>query len=86
MLQLGRVHDGLMVDMLARNAKLRARAVRMLRRLTGADDAAIAAALAGTAGRVKPAVLVLRGGLDAGAADALLAACDGRLRTALERL
>jgi N-acetylmuramic acid 6-phosphate etherase len=85
MLQLGRVHDGLMVDMQARNAKLRDRAIRMLRHLTGAGDDAIRDALARSDGRVKTAVLVLRG-LDRAAADALLAACDGRLRQALERL
>ena len=85
MVQLGRVHQGLMVDMLARNAKLRERAVRMLRHLTGRDDAAIRDALARSDGRVKTAVLVLRG-LDRAAADALLAACGGRLRVALERL
>jgi N-acetylmuramic acid 6-phosphate etherase len=85
MVQLGRVHQGLMVDMLARNAKLRDRAVRMLRHLTGRDDAAIRDALAIADGRVKTAVLVLRG-LDRAGAETLLAECGGRLRLALERL
>ncbi len=85
MVQLGRVHQGLMVDMQARNVKLRHRAARMLRHLTGAGDAAIGAALAATAGRVKPAVLVLHG-LDAAAADALLERSSGRLRVALAGL
>lgn len=85
MVQLGRVHQGLMVDMQARNEKLRHRAVRMLRHLTGADDVAIGAALAETHGRVKPAVLVLQG-LDVSAADALLDRSAGRLRVALTRL
>jgi N-acetylmuramic acid 6-phosphate etherase len=85
MVRLGRVHDGLMVDMLARNAKLRDRAVRMLRHLTGSDDAAIRDALARADGSVKTAVLVLRG-LDREAAESLLASCGGRLRLALERL
>lgn len=85
MVQLGRVHDGLMVDMLARNAKLRERAARMLRQLTGRDDDAIRAALATCDNRVKPAVLVLRG-LDRVSADALLIECNGRLRLALARL
>jgi len=40
MLRLGRVHDGLMVDMRASNEKLRARGLRMLRHLTGADEMA----------------------------------------------
>jgi N-acetylmuramic acid 6-phosphate etherase len=85
MVRLGRVHDGLMVDMLARNAKLRDRAARMLKHLTGRDDAAIRAALAGADGRVKIAVLLLRG-LDRPAADALLDRAGGRLRTALSLL
>ena len=85
MLRLGRVHRGLMVDMLARNAKLRARARRMLRHLTGADEAADEAALAATGGRVKPAVLVLAG-VPADAAADLLARHDGQLRAALASL
>jgi N-acetylmuramic acid 6-phosphate etherase len=85
MVRLGRVHQGLMVDMLARNAKLRARAIRMLRHLTGRDDAAIEAALAATNGRVKPAVLVLHG-LASDQAEACLEANGGRLRDALASL
>ncbi|MDE2335589.1 MAG: N-acetylmuramic acid 6-phosphate etherase [Rhodospirillales bacterium] len=85
MLRLGRVHRGLMVDMLARNAKLRGRARRMLHQLTGADEAAIDTALAATGGRVKPAVLVLSG-LSADDAEALLLRHDGQLRAALASL
>ncbi|HEY0420703.1 MAG TPA: N-acetylmuramic acid 6-phosphate etherase, partial [Acetobacteraceae bacterium] len=85
MVMLGHVHDGLMVDMQARNAKLRERAARMLRHLTGRDEAAIAAALAATDGRVKPAVLVLHG-LDRDAAEALLARHGGVLRAAMKEL
>ncbi len=82
MIGLGRVHDGLMVDMQARNVKLRARAVRMLRTLTGRDDAALHAALAAADGRVKTAVLILEG-LDRDGAEAVLAAHGGKLRAAL---
>jgi N-acetylmuramic acid 6-phosphate etherase len=85
MVRLGRVHDGLMVDMLARNAKLRDRAARMLHHLTGRDDAAIRDALARADGRVKTAVLILRG-LDRAAADALLERAGGTLRAALALL
>ena len=85
MIALGRVHRGLMVDMQARNAKLRARALRMLRALTGRPDADLEAALATAGGRVKPAVLVLEG-LDRAAAEALLAAHGGHLRPALASL
>ena len=61
MVRLGRVHRGLMVDMNARNDKLRERAVRMLSELSGEDDATVRAALDAAGGRVKTAVLVLRG-------------------------
>ena len=85
MVRLGRVHLGLMVDMQARNVKLRARAVRMLRHLTGCDEAAALAALQDTGGHVKPAVLIVRG-LDQTRAHALLARNGGNLRRALEEL
>jgi len=85
MLRLGRAHEGLMVDMRASNAKLRARGLRMLRHLTGADEPAARAALASAEGHVKLAVLLLRG-LDAAAARALLGRHDGRLRAALAEL
>jgi N-acetylmuramic acid 6-phosphate etherase len=85
MVQLGRVHRGLMVDMKARNAKLRQRAVRMLRELTGQDDDTVRAALEEAGGRVKTAVLVLRG-LDRAEAEALLALHAGHLHAALAGL
>ncbi len=82
MIGLGRVWRGQMVDMVARNDKLRARALRMLCALTDSDDATARAALAATGMRVKPAVLVLRG-LAAAQADELLARHGGHLRAAL---
>ncbi len=85
MIALGRVHQGLMVDMQAKNAKLRLRAIRMLRTLTGAAEDALEAALATAGGNVKTAVLVLQG-LDRAAAEARLAAHGGHLRAALAGL
>ena len=85
MVRLGRVHQGLMVDMQATNEKLRGRAVRLLRHLTGRDEAAVRAGLEQSGGRVKIAVLVLEG-LDPAAAEALLQRNDGRLRAALADL
>jgi len=82
MVRLGRVHQGLMVDMQASNEKLRGRAVRMLRHLTGRDEAAVRGALQESGGRVKIAVLVLKG-LDPAAAEALLQRNNGQLRAAL---
>jgi len=82
MVRLGRVYQGTMVDMLARNEKLRLRAIRMLRHLTGCDETAARATLDHTGGRVKPAVLVVRG-LDVKAADEALRRHGGSLRAAL---
>jgi len=82
MVRLGRVYRGQMVDMQARNAKLRARAVRMLRGLTGCDEAAARAALEAAGGKVKVAVLVVRG-MGPGEAEAVLARHGGRLRGAV---
>lgn len=85
MVRMGRIHRGLMIDMNARNAKLRRRAVRMLQELTGADEETVAAALEEAGGRVKTAVLVLRG-LDRAAAESLLAQHGGHLHAALAGL
>jgi N-acetylmuramic acid 6-phosphate etherase len=82
MLELGRIYRGQMVDMNARNEKLRGRATRMVMRLAGCDETQATAALAQAGGRVKQAVLIA-GGMSHTAAEALLAQCGGRLRAAL---
>jgi N-acetylmuramic acid 6-phosphate etherase len=85
MVRLGRVHEGLMVDMQARNAKLRLRAVRMLRHITGCAEGPAQAALEQAGGHVKTAVLMMRG-LGAAEARKLLATHHGHLRAALAGL
>ena len=86
MIQLGRVHLGLMVDMQARNEKLRLRALRMLSHLTGeAEDARLQAALAAADNKVKTAVLIVHG-LNRQAAEALLSRSNNRLRLALREI
>jgi N-acetylmuramic acid 6-phosphate etherase len=82
MTRLGRVYRGQMVDMLARNDKLRQRAERMLVRLAGVSDEVAREALDTAGGTVKVAMLVLRG-MTRGAAEALLARHGGDLRRAL---
>ncbi len=82
MVRLGRVYRGLMVDMLARNAKLRHRAERMLTTITGRDGDLVRRALEEAGGKVKLAVLVLEG-LDRDAAETLLRRHGGHLRSAL---
>jgi len=83
MVRLGRVYRGRMVDMQARNAKLRARAVRMLQELTDCSAAQAKAALATADGKVKLAVLVVHG-LARGEAERLLDRHNGNLRAALQ--
>lgn len=81
MTKLGRVYRGQMVDMLARNDKLRRRAIQMLRGLSGCSAGAASEALAQSGGRVKLAMLVLRG-LSAAEASLLLERHRGDLRLA----
>jgi N-acetylmuramic acid 6-phosphate etherase len=83
MVRLGRVFRGRMVDMQARNAKLRARAVRMLQELTDCSTAQAQAALANADGKVKLAVLLVHG-LPRAEAEQLLAHHNGNLRAALQ--
>lgn len=85
MIRLGRVHDGLMVDMLAMNRKLVDRAGRMVRHLTGCDEASARAALDRSNGHVKTAVLVVRG-LAPEEARAAIERAGGSLRGALAAL
>jgi N-acetylmuramic acid 6-phosphate etherase len=61
MVRLGRVWRGQMVDMVARNEKLRLRAVRMVRLLTGCGEEAARDALGRAGGGVKAAIRLLEG-------------------------
>ncbi len=85
MIRLGRVYDGLMVDLRIENAKLRDRAVAMLVEITGCARDAAAEALACSADRVKPAALLLKGARK-DEANRLLQEAGGNLRIALGRL
>jgi N-acetylmuramic acid 6-phosphate etherase len=84
MVLLGRVWRGQMVDMVARNEKLRRRAVRMVQGLTGATEAEARDALAQAGGKTKLAILLLSG-LDADEAASKLADAGGQLGLLLGR-
>jgi N-acetylmuramic acid 6-phosphate etherase len=85
MIRLGRVYDGLMVDVQATNAKLMQRSERMLVHLTGRREDEVRQALQRAQGSVKLAVLLLNGcALDD--AEALLERAGGRLRGAIALL
>ncbi|MCQ8278875.1 N-acetylmuramic acid 6-phosphate etherase [Acetobacteraceae bacterium KSS8] len=82
---LGRVHQGRMVDMQARNQKLRRRAVAMVSDLAGCDAERAAQALERAGGQVKPAILVALG-LGAEEASLELDRTGGHLRPVLDGL
>ena len=84
MIQLGHVHDGMMVDMAADNHKLRARATAMVSAITGAGTQEAENALASTGYRVKAAVLTLHG-VPPERTEEMLAQSGGHLRAALDR-
>ena len=82
MLRLGRIHDGLMVDMRVSNRKLQGRAAKIVQAISGVDEAAAAAALSQAGGRIKLASLIAVGAAP-DAADRLLRQNDDNLRQAL---
>jgi hypothetical protein len=65
MVRLHKVYGNLMVDLRASNAKLRARALRLTVRASGAGEDEARRALAACDGQVKTAIVMLRAGLDA---------------------
>jgi N-acetylmuramic acid 6-phosphate etherase len=85
MVQLGRVHDGLMVHMRATNAKLRRRAAVIVRRIVECSPEEAARLVEKADGDVKIAVL-LGFGMDHTGAHEALARHQGRLRAAIEEL
>ena len=85
MIRLGRVHEGLMVDVQAINAKLQRRSEHILIRLTGRTPQEVRGALAQANGSVKLAVLLLHG-CSVEEATTALDRAGGRLRTALKDL
>lgn len=82
MVRLGHVHDGLMVDMRAQNAKLRGRARDMVMRIANVPADRAEAALQQCDWRVKPAVLVALGATP-DHAETTLAEAHGLLRQAM---
>lgn len=86
MIALGKVYQGLMVEVEAQNEKLRARAEKIVAELAGAPLAKVREALAQAKWRVKPAVLMLKGNLSFEEAEALLERCGRSLRAALEKV
>ncbi|MGJ4943986.1 N-acetylmuramic acid 6-phosphate etherase [Bradyrhizobium sp. HKCCYLS1011] len=82
---LGHIHQGLMVNLKADNAKLRGRARGIVATIAGVSDAEAEGALRKAGGEVKPAVLIACGVSSVGAAVTCLAAAGGRIDDALRR-
>ena len=84
MVRLGRTYGNLMVDVVAANAKLRARARRTVGLATEVSDERVDAALAAADGDAKVAIVSLLTGLDVAAARERLEGAGGAIRRALE--
>jgi N-acetylmuramic acid 6-phosphate etherase len=84
--KLGHVYKGMMVNVLADNAKLRARANAIVRKVAGVDEKAAAEALSQSGGDVKAACLLAKGAPGLGAAQAALEITEGRIGPAMTRL
>ncbi|HEY7981238.1 MAG TPA: N-acetylmuramic acid 6-phosphate etherase [Candidatus Eremiobacteraceae bacterium] len=85
MVRLGKVYGNSMVDLQPVNAKLRARATRLVAQLSGSTELEAQAALIENGWRVKHAIVARVFGCSPDAAARRLAAVCGSLRKALER-
>jgi N-acetylmuramic acid 6-phosphate etherase len=83
MVRLGRTYSNLMTDMLATNAKLRDRQLRILSEATGAEPARCRDALEAAGGDAKVALITLVSGVSAEAAAHALTASNGHVHQAL---
>lgn len=84
--ELGHIHDGMMVNLRADNAKLRGRAVEIVCRVAAVEKPAATAALKSADGEVKPAILTAKAGVAPDEARAILQKHGGKLRSALMQL
>jgi N-acetylmuramic acid 6-phosphate etherase len=84
MIRLGKTFGDLMVDVVASNAKLRARARRAVKLASGADDDEAGRALDAAGGNAKVAIVSLLTGVDVDEARRRLDAANGVVRRTLE--
>jgi N-acetylmuramic acid 6-phosphate etherase len=83
MTRLGHVYENLMIDVALTNQKLRERGLRILAEASGKDLSTAEHALRQARHSVRTALVMLRLGVDAKRARALLAGANGNLRRAL---
>jgi N-acetylmuramic acid 6-phosphate etherase len=84
MILIGKTLGNRMIDLMPTNEKLRLRSRRILRELTGLDDAGAAELLARSGGRLKRALVAALAGVEPDRAQALLDAHAGQARAAIE--
>ncbi|MBI5096984.1 MAG: N-acetylmuramic acid 6-phosphate etherase, partial [Nitrospirae bacterium] len=84
MIQLGKVYQGYMVDVVPSNKKLRNRAIRIIREITGCRDEEAEVLLERSDGNAKTAILMHLKGLSCEEAKGLLERSGGSLRKVLE--
>ncbi len=82
MIRLGKTYGNRMIDLVATNAKLRARSERLVRDLAGEVDARALLDRAG--GSVKTAVVMARRNVERAEAERLLREADGRLARVID--
>jgi N-acetylmuramic acid 6-phosphate etherase len=80
LVRLGKTYGNLMVDLQARNAKLRDRSERIVMEVLEVDRAAARAALQAADGGVRTAIVMLHQGIDRATAERELVRVDRRLR------
>lgn len=85
MIRLGKVYGNLMVDLRAVSRKLVHRSVRIVRRVTGADEATAREALVGAGGSAKTAIAMLELDVGRAVAERALDAAGDVLGRALDR-
>ncbi len=83
LIALGKAYGPRMVDVRATSAKLRRRAVRIVRDAAGVSEESATAALAAAGGHAKTAIVALLAGVDAAEAAVRLDRAQGRLRDAV---
>ena len=83
---LGHVHDGMMINLVADNKKLKKRAERMVCTIANVSEETARRHLATANGAVKQAILLASGATSLAAADRLLSNANGHLRPALTDL
>lgn len=83
MVKLGKTYNNLMVDLKASNIKLRDRSVRIIKTATGVDDKTALSYLESASMNCKLAIMMIKTGLDAKAAEQALDQAEGSLKRAI---